>query len=106
MVTTAISASIISYYVSAISYFHTINGFQDPAKSFIISRLLVGAHNLRTVSDVWRSLGELFQPRLFPLLVVLQIFLMLGGRLILHLKKIGFSISMPIAMPLPFISGI
>ncbi|KAK2188217.1 hypothetical protein NP493_140g04020 [Ridgeia piscesae] len=44
-------ASIISY-VSAISYFHKINGFQDPAKSFIISRLLIGAQNLRTVSDV------------------------------------------------------
>lgn len=44
-------ASIISY-VSAISYFHRINGYQDPAKSFIISRLLIGAQNLRTVSDV------------------------------------------------------
>ena len=44
-------ASIISY-VSAISYFHKINGFQDPSKNFIISRLLLGAQKLRTVSDV------------------------------------------------------
>ena len=44
-------ASIISY-VSAISYFHRISGHQDPAKSFIVSRLLIGAQKLRTVPDV------------------------------------------------------
>ncbi|MEG7522171.1 MAG: hypothetical protein M3H12_03610, partial [Chromatiales bacterium] len=44
-------ASIIST-VSAISYFHKINGFQDPAKNFIISKLLSGAQNLRAVPDV------------------------------------------------------
>ena len=38
--------------VSAISYFHKLNGFPDPAKNFIIAKLLTGAQNLGTVSDV------------------------------------------------------
>ena len=44
-------ASIITT-VSAISYFHKINGFADPARNFLISKLLTGAQNLRSVSDV------------------------------------------------------
>ena len=38
--------------VSAISYFHKLNGFPDPAKHFIIAKLLTEAQNLGTVSDV------------------------------------------------------
>ena len=38
--------------VSAISYFHKVNGLHDPARNFIDSRLLLGAQKLGTRSDV------------------------------------------------------
>ena len=38
--------------VSAISYFHKLNGLPDPAKNCIIAKLLTGAQNLGTVFDV------------------------------------------------------
>ena len=44
-------ASIITT-VSAISFFHKVNGFQDPARNVLISKRLTGAQNLRSVSDV------------------------------------------------------
>ena len=44
-------ASIITT-VSAISYFHKVNGLTDPARNFLISKLLTRAQNLRSVSDV------------------------------------------------------
>ena len=50
-----VPSSIISKE-SAISYFHKINGCQDPAKNFIISKLLAEAQNLRTGSDVRLSI--------------------------------------------------
>ena len=43
--------SIIST-ISVIYYFHKLNGFPDPAKNVMVAKLLTGAHNLRTVSDV------------------------------------------------------
>ena len=44
-------ASIISM-VSAVGYFHKINGFTDPATSFLVTKLLAGARNLGAVPDV------------------------------------------------------
>ena len=44
--------SSVIFTVSAISYFHKLNGLPDPAKDFIIAKLLTGAQNLGTVSDV------------------------------------------------------
>ena len=43
-------SSIIST-ISAISYFHKVNGLHDPARNFIVSRLLLGAQKLGTMSD-------------------------------------------------------
>ena len=43
--------SIISN-ISAISFFHKINGFRDPSRNVIVAKLLTGAHNLRSVADV------------------------------------------------------
>ena len=50
--------SIIST-LSAISYFHKRNGFPDPAKNFIVAKLLTGALNLRTVSHIFICLNTL-----------------------------------------------
>ena len=44
-------ASIVST-VSAVGYFHKINGFTDPASSFLVTKLLAGARNLGAVPDV------------------------------------------------------
>ena len=44
-------ASIVST-VSAVAYFHKINGFHDPSNCFMVSKLLSGARNLGTVPDV------------------------------------------------------
>ena len=44
-------ASIVST-VSAVGYFHKINGFADPASSFLVTKLLAGARNLGAVPDV------------------------------------------------------
>ena len=44
-------ASIVST-VSAVGYFHKINGFTDPAASFLVTKLLAGARNLGSVPDV------------------------------------------------------
>ena len=44
-------SSIIST-ISAISYFHKVNGLHDTARNFIVSRLLLGAQKLGTMSDV------------------------------------------------------
>ena len=44
-------ASIVST-VSAMAYFHNINGFHDPSNCFMVSKLLAGARNLGTVPDV------------------------------------------------------
>ena len=38
--------------VSAISYFHKLKGLLEPAKNFIIAKLLTGAQNLGTMSGV------------------------------------------------------
>ena len=44
-------ASIVST-VSAVAYFHKINGSHDPSNCFMVSKLLAGARNLGTVPDV------------------------------------------------------
>ena len=44
-------ASII-LTMSAVGYFHKINGFTDPATSFLVTKLLAGARNLGAVPDV------------------------------------------------------
>ena len=44
-------ASIVST-VSAVAYFHKINGFHDPSNCFMVSKLLAGARNLGTIPDV------------------------------------------------------
>ncbi|RLJ22740.1 hypothetical protein DJ031_00315 [bacterium endosymbiont of Escarpia laminata] len=44
-------ASIVST-VSAIAYFHKINGFADPSNCFLVAKLLAGARNLGAVPDV------------------------------------------------------
>ena len=49
---TGLAPSSIISIESAISYFHKINGCQDSAKNFIISKLLAGAQNLKTGSDI------------------------------------------------------
>ena len=41
-------ASIVST-VSAVAYFHKINGFHDPSNCFMVYKLLAGARNLGTV---------------------------------------------------------
>ena len=44
------SASIVST-VSALGYFHKINGFTEPASSILVSKLLAGARNIGAVPD-------------------------------------------------------
>ena len=44
-------SSIVSA-VSAISYFNKVNGFPDPANSFIVKKVLAGARNIRATADV------------------------------------------------------
>ena len=44
-------ASITSI-ISAVAYFHNINGFSDPTNCFIVAKVLAGARNLGSVSDV------------------------------------------------------
>ena len=44
-------ASIVSI-ISAVAYFHKVNGFRDPTGNFIVGRLLAGAWQLGTVTDV------------------------------------------------------
>ena len=44
-------ASITSI-ISAVAYFHKINGFSDPTNCFIVAKVLAGARNLGSVSDV------------------------------------------------------
>ena len=47
----AAPATIVSN-VSAIAYFHKINGLPDPTSNFIVVKLLAGARNLGSVPDV------------------------------------------------------
>ena len=47
----AAPASIVSI-VSAVGYFHNINGHCDPSSSFIVAKVLAGARNLGAVPDV------------------------------------------------------
>ena len=44
-------SSIVST-VSAVAYFHKVNGFIDPSSAFIVNKLLVGACNVGAVPDV------------------------------------------------------
>jgi len=44
-------ASIVSI-ICAVGYFHKINGFPDPTNNYIVGRLLAGARNLGSVTDV------------------------------------------------------
>ena len=44
-------ASIVST-VSAVAYFHKINGFHDQSNCFMVAKLLAGARNLGTFPDV------------------------------------------------------
>lgn len=44
-------ASIVST-VSAVTYFHKINGFADLSSCFLVSKLLAGACNLGSIPDV------------------------------------------------------
>ena len=44
-------SSIIST-ISAISYFHKVNGLHDPARNFVVGRVLLGAQKLRSRPDV------------------------------------------------------
>ena len=44
-------ASITSI-MSAVACFHKINGFSDPTNCFIVAKVLAGARNLGSVSDV------------------------------------------------------
>ena len=47
----AAPASIVST-VSAVAYFHKINGFPDPSHCFLVAKVLAGARNLGAVPDV------------------------------------------------------
>ena len=47
----AAPASIVSI-ISAVGYFHKINGHSDPSSSFIVDKVLAGARNLGAVPDV------------------------------------------------------
>ena len=47
----AAPATIVSN-VSALAYFHKINGLPDPTSNFIVVKLLAGARNLGSVPDV------------------------------------------------------
>ena len=38
--------------VSAVSYFHKVNGFPDPSNAFLVTKLLAGARNVGAVPDV------------------------------------------------------
>ena len=44
-------SSIVST-VSAVSYFHKVNGFPDPSNAFLVTKLLAGARNVGAVPDV------------------------------------------------------
>ena len=44
-------SSIVSI-VSAIAYFHKVNGFADPSKCFIVAKVLTGARNIGSVPGV------------------------------------------------------
>ena len=45
------SASIVSI-ISAISYFHKINGVMDPTKALIVVKAITGTRNLATIGDI------------------------------------------------------
>ena len=47
----AAPASFVST-VSAVAYFHKINGFPDPSHCFLVAKVLAGARNLGAVPDV------------------------------------------------------
>ena len=47
----AAPASIVST-VSAVAYFHKMNGFPDPSHCFLVAKVLAGARNLGAVPDV------------------------------------------------------
>ena len=38
--------------VSAVAYFHKVNGFLDPSNAFIVNKLLAGARNVGAIPDV------------------------------------------------------
>ena len=44
-------ASIVSI-ISAVTYFHKNSGFPDPTNNYIVGRLLAGARNLGSVTDI------------------------------------------------------
>ena len=67
-------ASIVCI-VSAVAYFHKINGFHDPSNCFMVSMLLARARNLGTVHDVRL-------PVTLPVLVRLPVTLPVLSRLV------------------------
>ena len=42
----------ITSIISVLSYFHKVNGFSDPTKNFIVTKMLTGARNLRKSCDI------------------------------------------------------
>ncbi len=46
-----LTSATISTYVAGVSHFHKINGFQDPTKDFIITKLLEGTRRAAPKSD-------------------------------------------------------
>ena len=46
------AATPITTTLSALSYFHKVNGHPDPSNNFIVSKVVAGARNLRTSFDV------------------------------------------------------
>ena len=47
-----LAATSITSTLSAISYFHRINGHTDPCNNFIVAKLLAGVRNLKPTADV------------------------------------------------------
>ena len=51
-------ASTISFTISALSYFHKLNGIQDPTKVFRIKQLLLSIRKIRQTSDKREPITE------------------------------------------------
>ena len=102
-------ASIVST-VSAVAYFHKINGFHDPSNCFMVSKLFAGARNLGTVPDVRLpvTLPVLVRlPVTLPVLVRLPVTLPVLSRLVQALPTVFASwykcLMFPAMMVLAFI---
>ena len=47
-----LAPSYIVSLISAVAYFHKVNGFTDPSSAIIVTKLLAGARNVGAVPDV------------------------------------------------------